>query len=92
MLAILATVIAGTLLYSFGVRDLVEVLIAAGTGYAAFATYAYLRARMWADDPYVRLHVGAGHGMPVAARIERFAASLLIPAGVAYFIYRVALA
>ena len=91
MLAILSTLIVVATMYVFEAGDLVEIAIAAGFGYAAFAAYAFLRARMLADDPLVQLQIKARRG-PTAMRIERLAAAVLIPPAVAYFIYRVALA
>ena len=84
MLAIITTVIAGGLIF-FRAGFLVAT-ISVFCGYAAFVAYAYLRSRMWMNDPSVAEALAAGRAPKRAIRIERTAAALLIPPVTAYLV------
>jgi len=87
MLAILSAVLAGAFVYSKS--GFVIAAISAACGYAAFVAYAYVRSGITVKDPIHRLSLAAGRPPNGAIRIERLVAAILVPAVVAYVVYKV---
>lgn len=87
MLVILSALLAGA--FVFSKSGFVTAAISAVCGYAAFVAYAYVRSGITVRDPIHRLSLAVGHPPNGAIRIERFVAAILVPAVVAYVVYRV---
>ncbi len=85
MLAIIVTLIAGTLIF-FRAGFLVATA-SVFLGYAAFVAYAYVRSRMWMKAPGMEEALAAGRELPRTVRIERTVSAILIPPITAYLVY-----
>jgi hypothetical protein len=86
MLAIFSSLLMG--MFVFPRSGFFVAAISVACGYAAFVAYAWVRSGIPMNDPIAVLAVAAGR--PTAAmRIERFFASILVPAIIAYVTCRI---